>query len=272
MTSKKVVDAPILELYGQQVAPQTSANLIAARRSLNVRAGFNEILIEPEVEVRVALCPKIVGVYWYDASADIFHDLLRENGEEEAMLDSGKTGVATFTLATADFLYVGAVARYGGFQLDINDSIVNNNAATLTCAYPSAGSVWTALTITDGTDSGGATMAQDGNITFTVAVAPAQGVWRSDTLRQLTGLASAPNEPPAYWLRFDTSALLDVVDIQQLAVFHVDMAAVLATGGGGGIFREDTEYTIDLGSNVGAIEFINIAAAATTMNVTHIRR
>jgi len=266
----RVTDQPIQEFYGQQVTPQSSADLIAARRSLNVRSGFTEILIEPEVEVRVALCPKIVGVYWYDKSVDRWNDLLGGGGNDSEILDSARTGTATFTLDTDDFLYVGALSRFGGFRLDLDATLINDNASTLTCQYPAADGTWTALTITDGTNSSG-TMAQDGNITFTVAAAPAQGAWKHETLPKLTDLG-APTDTLAYWLRFDTSALLDLVEIEDLAVFHVDMAAVLATGGGGGIFREDTEYTIDLHDNVGAIEFINIAAAATTMNVTHIRR
>lgn len=260
----RVVDKPLKELFGQQVAPQTSANLAAARRSLNVRKNFTEVLIEPEVEVRVALCPKILGVYWYDASADVWHDL----GED--ILDSAKTGDARFTLAADDFLYIGAVRRFGGARFDIS-AIVNDNASTTTAQFSAGGNTFAAVTITDGTDTGAA-FAVDGNITIAVADMPAEGVWIPSDLKSLTGLASAPKNSHAYWLRLISSVLLDEVAIVQLGSYHHNMAAVLATGGGGGIFREDTEYTIDINGQVGAIEFINIAAASTTMNVTWIRR
>lgn len=261
----RVVDQPIRELFGQQVAPLTSANLTTSRRSLNVRQGFTEVLLEPEVEVRVALCPKILGVFWYDASANVWHDL----GDE--ILDSAKTGTALFTLAAADFLYIGAVRRFGGVRFDLDGSIKNNNASTMTAQYSAGGNTWAAVAITNGTDSSG-TFAQDGNVTITVENMPAENVWIPSDLRKLTGLASAPKNSHAYWLRLITNNVLDQVEIEQLGSYHHDMAALLNTGGGGGIFREDTEYTIDLRDDVGAIEFINIAAASTTMNVTWIRR
>ena len=261
----RVVDAPIKELFGQQVAPQTSANLTTSRRSLNVRQGFTEVLFEPEVECRVALCPKILGVFWYDASADVWHDL----GSD--ILDSAKTGTALFTLAAADFLYIGAVRRFGGGRFDLDGTTKNDNASTMTAEYSAGGNTFAAVTITNGTDSSG-TFAQDGNVTISVANMPDEGVWIPSDLRSLTGLTSAPKNSHAYWLRLITDNVLDEVEIEQLGSLHHDFAALLNTGGGGGVFREDTEYTIDLNGQVGAIEFINIAAAATTMNVTWIRR
>lgn len=263
----KIVDAPIQELYGQQVAPQTSANLTTSRRSLNVRQGFTEILIEPELEIRMALCPKIVGVYHYDDSEDRWNDLLVNDA---SILDSSRTGTSAFTLAVADFLYIGALQRFGGARFDLS-SVVNAQAGTTTAEYFQRGIGFTSVTIVDGTDTGAA-FAQDGNITIAVADMPTAAQWDSVDLAKATGLASAPKDSVAHWLRLDTSVLMDLVEIQDLAVLHHDMAAVLATGGGGGIFREDTEYTIDLHDNVGAIEFISIAASATTMNLTWIRR
>ena len=261
----RVVDQPIQEFFGQQVAPQTSANLTTARRSLNMRRGFSELLIEPEVEVRIALCPKIVGFWWYDASLDKWNDLIKDG----SILDSGRTGSSVFTLAAADFLYIGAIQRYGGGRFDLS-AVVNGNASTLVCQFPDKGLGWTGVTIVDGTDTG-AGFAQDGNVTIALAEMPSEAAWQANDLKALTDLASSPPNSRAYWLRFSSEAL-NQVEIQQFSVFHHDFAAVLATGGGVGIFREETEYTIDIHENVGAIEFINIAAAATTMNVTHIRR
>lgn len=247
------------------MAPQTSANLVAARRSLNMRRGFSELLIEPEVEVRVALCPKIVGFWWYDASLDVWNDMILDG----SILDSGRTGSSFFTLAAEDFLYIGAVQRFGGGRFALS-AVVNDNASTLVCEISQGGLGWTGVTIVDGTDTG-AGFAQTGNVTIAVAEMPSATLWQANDLKALTGLASSPPNSRAHWLRL-SSELLDPVEMTQFSVFHHNMAAILATGGGGGIFREDTEYTIDIHENVGAIEFINIAAASTTMNVTHIRR
>lgn len=268
MTTKTMIDTPIKELHSQQLAPQANTDLTTLRRSINVRDGFNEIMFRPVLATRVGLAPQIVGVYWYDDSAGVFNDLVGDG----AMLDSGRTNAgSTFTLAVADFLYIGAAQRFGGARFDLDSSLINNNASTLTCQFPGPGKTWTDLAITNGTDSSG-TFAQDGNITFTVAATPAQGVWEYSDLRTLTGLNSARSDSLAYWLRFDTSALLDVVEIEQLSVLGANWAAAIATAGSGLYAQAATEYTLDFHSRVGAIEFQAIAAAATTMDISWIRR
>ena len=264
----RVVDAPIEDLFGEgDLAPKSSANLIANRRSLNVRHGFNEILFNFVAAGRLALCPKILGVFWYDDSnAERFNNLLDPS---DAMLDSARTGVSSFTLAVADFLYIGAIRRFGGVRLDLTN--LNTNVSTLTCQHSStADGGFTDLTITNGTDSSG-TFAQDGNITFTIAATPAEGVWLNESLRKLTGLATAP-DLKAYWLRLDTSALLENVSIAQMSSFHHNMDSVIANGGGGGQFKAGVEYTLDLHGNIGAVEFIASAGSDTTMQLTWIRR
>lgn len=266
----RVVDQPIEDLFGIELAPQSNANLIANRRSTNVRYGFREILINFVAAGRLALCPKIFGVLWYDDSASqVFNDLLAPS---DAMLDSGRTGTSAFTLAVADFLYIGANHRFGGARFDLDGTLLNNNASTLTAAYSStqAGG-FTAVTITDGTISSSATMGQDGNVTIANADMPAEGTWINESLRKLTGLATAP-DLKAYWLRLDTSALLDLVEIEQLASFSNSMDAAIGNSGSGGHFKAGQEYTLDLSESVGAIEHIAVAGSSTTLQVTWIRR
>ena len=266
----RVVDQPIEDLFGINLATQANANLIANRRSTNLRYGFREMLINPVAAVRLALCPKILGVLWYDDSASaVFNNLLAPS---DAMLDSGRTGTSTFTLAVADFLYIGANHRFGGARFDLDSSILSNNASTLTGAYSSTQSGgFTTVTITDGTANGGATMGQDGNVTIANADMPAEDTWLNESLRKLTGLATAP-DLKAYWLRLDASALLDLVEIEQLASFSNSMEAAIGNSGSGGHFKAGQEYTIDLSESVGAIEHIAVAGSPTTLQVTWIRR
>lgn len=271
----KVIDLPIKEFHAQELAPQSNSNLIANRRSVNVRGGFKEILLNAVAACRVALVPRISGVYWYDDSADVWNDLLGPSGptgQPAAILDSARTGTPTFTLAVADFLYIGAVGRFGGAVFDLDGNTLNTQASTLTCAHSSTGfNNWPAITITNGTDSSG-TFAQDGNITFTVAATPAEGVWVARDLGDITGIASAPVDSKAYWLRFDTSALLELVGIDQLSVLSHNMAAAIATAGAGFHAKAGVEYTIDLDSDVGALDHIAQAGGATTIQLAWIRR
>lgn len=67
-------------------------------------------------------------------------------------------------LTTEDKLYIAHTDRFNKIDVDMG-ATVNAVAATLTCEYFN-GSRWTATTVTDGTASGGATLAQDGVITI----------------------------------------------------------------------------------------------------------
>jgi len=68
------------------------------------------------------------------------------------------------TLANGDWLIVGWNQDFNGLRFDIDDA--NGNAATMAVHYWS-GAAWTAVTnLTDGTASGGATLAVDGSVTW----------------------------------------------------------------------------------------------------------
>ncbi len=120
----RVVDAPIKEFYGQEVAPKDNSDLTTDRRATNVPSGgWRELLINPVLACRIDLVPKVLFVYWYEAATDTWHNLI---DERRSILDSLATGDATFTLAVADFLYVGCIDRFGGMVMDL--ASVNNNA------------------------------------------------------------------------------------------------------------------------------------------------
>lgn len=102
--------------------------------------------------------------------------------------DGDSTTTQNISMTTAGYLYVDiADGTMSGIQFDFG-ATVNANTATLTAEYPTedtSGTVsWGALTITDGTSTGGKTWAQDGTVTFTrpgdiaeVTVNSSRGRW-----------------------------------------------------------------------------------------------
>ncbi len=66
----------------------------------------------------------------------------------------------------ATWLYVGYDARFDAAEFTFIDGFRNNNASTLDAQYFD-GSAWQDLAVTDGTESGGATWAQDGVVSWT---------------------------------------------------------------------------------------------------------
>lgn len=119
------------------------------------------------------------------------------------------------TAANGDYLYVGSHLPFRGVNVDVNNT--NGNASVLAVDYWN-GSAWADVSATDGTASGGATFAQDGNVTWTVPAAWAKG--------RLRTIASASADAPAcydelYWTRFKVSAALDsTTDLNSLLAMN----------------------------------------------------
>lgn len=97
------------------------------------------------------------------------------------------------TLANGDWFVAGYSDIFQGVRIDMDGANVNAQAATLVAEYWD-GTEWVELTITDGTASGGATLAQDGTVTWAV---PAD--WQSNAVGSLGN---------KYWVRFSVSAAL----------------------------------------------------------------
>lgn len=117
-------------------------------------------------------------------------------------IDDDDTTYSTVTITSDDYIYIGMTEPFtnGNMFLKVNmGAVVNANAATLSCTYSKLDSnthgddAWVTLSIVDGTASGGATFAQDGNISFTV---PPK--WGKRTV----------DSNSAYWLRLQPSANL----------------------------------------------------------------
>lgn len=139
--------------------------------------------------IEVGFGPKIKRIWFYDDSAtDKFADLTQNLIDRNTSTGSGNS---LNSMQTADFLYIGCARRFRGVSLDVTNT--NGNAATATWEYWN-GSAWTDITATDGTASGGATLAQDGLVTWTV---PTDWV------------SNAVNGQTLYWARLKVSAALD---------------------------------------------------------------
>ena len=117
----------------------------------------------------------------------------------EAQDNSASTDVDLSSLGVAadgDYLYVGCSRKFGGIDVDVDTT--NSNASVMTATH-STNAGWSALSITDNTANAGASMGQDGTVTWTV---PAS--W----IKTRVGGVSA------YWVRLQFSGALDATTKQ----------------------------------------------------------
>ncbi len=119
------------------------------------------------------------------------------------------------TEANGDFIYVGSHVKFKGIRVLMVDAQVNANASVMTVRYWD-GSSLTDISDTDGTISGGATFAQDGDITWTV---PSD--WVKGRLTDLESFSQPQqNVVPfanhyMYWTKIEVSATLSAsVDLE----------------------------------------------------------
>ena len=115
---------------------------------------------------------------------------------------SSSTHVPLDALGTSDYVYLGFSEPALGVYIDVGTN-VNATAATLDVEYCStAAGVGSTIAFTDvagdsdGTTSGGATLAQDGVYTWTLPTA-----WKPSYL----GTAAAPLFSYCWWIRFAPS-------------------------------------------------------------------
>lgn len=125
----------------------------------------------------------------------------------EAQDGSTSTSVVLSSLGTAaqgDFLYVGSHLPFAGVEIDVDGT--NGNASVITVKYRKSDNTWADISDTDGTASGGASLAQDGSVTWTV---PAD--WITARLFDTgdTTLNAGFAKQDIYWTRWEWSAALD---------------------------------------------------------------
>ncbi len=170
-----------------------------------VPAGTKTIQLIPRnfataVVVRYALCPWLTVLKTADLLST-FTDYSQEANDGSTGTDVVLSSLDT--LANGDAVYVGSHLPFRGLVVDVDSA--NSTASVLSVHYWN-GSAWTDITPTDGSASGGATFAQDGNITWTVPTA-----WVKESLATTNSLAKGTGmyTDPKYWVRLTVSAALD---------------------------------------------------------------
>lgn len=147
-----------------------------------------------------------------DSGATFTSYLTEISGAGHAQLD------ALDTVGNGDAFYIGYSDPFFSVRVTMVGGQVNAETNTLAAHYWN-GSAWTSITVaSDGTASGGATLAQTGVIGLTQ---PADGNWVKSTL----------NDVEAYWIRFSVSAAcsattsVDTVTVDRLANHYFTFAA-----------------------------------------------
>lgn len=188
--------SPIRKIYGEQVSLTTTAS------HLLFRPNYHEVKMHCSTAWRMGIAPKLAEVIVYHGSA-------YTNYTTQATNRDSATHVPLDAATTASILYLGTTEPTRGFYFNIGTG-VNANAATLDVEYCSAIAAGVATFTdvaadSDGTTSGGATLAVDGVYTFTLP-ATVPGI-----------ITALPSNSHLHWYRMTPSATLsatvDLVDI-----------------------------------------------------------
>jgi hypothetical protein len=194
--------------------------------------------------------PYVTGFLCWDNSASQYSDFTKDVTDGRSSTEAIAMGAAS------DVWYVCSPEIAKGINLDLGGT-VNATSRTATVSAWRSGS-WTDVSATDGTASGGATMAVDGNLTWTAG---------ADEMRVLGGVMG-------YWYRISFSgALSNSVDVVTAQV-QFDLAAV--TNKWDGVFetplsvrfydQSTTEY-VDLSgklTNESTSQYYNVDGATTS--------
>lgn len=202
MGYQAVVSGAVGEVRGAGAAGGVALSTAASFTALPL--GTNYVTLLPRnavtaVVVRYALNPWLIIIKTTDAFASVGTDY-----SEEAQDGSTSTSVTLSSLSTAanlNYLYVGAHLPFRGVNIDVDGT--NSNASLLTVKYWKSDSTWADISATNGTASGGATFAVDGNVTWTV---PSD--WLASSLRTISADGFSLNVT-LYWTRWEVSAALD---------------------------------------------------------------
>ena len=229
--------ARVKQSYGETVSMTTTAAHLAVPR------GYTEIKHYATAPYRLGHAPSLEKVFYYVAATGAYNDYT-----DQARDRGSTTHVPLDGMLTTDILYMGFSACPRGVYLDIGSN-VNAEPATLDVEYYT-GSAWTDVAAdSDGTTSGGATLAVDGLYTWTLPASV------ETTINGIRGLQ---------WIRFKPSATLSAtVDITEIIPACRDTNYGYYEGG------VEYHYPVD-NQQIGAIE-TDMAAGSATLNVTWIR-
>ena len=188
--------SPIRNIYGEQVSLTTTASHVL------FRPGYHEVLVYCPSAWRMGLAPRLSRVKYYDAST--YTDYTAQATDRDSA-----THVPLDAMGTTHYLYMGFTDKVRGFYFNLDGTNFNDNAATLDVEYCSAissgaGTFTDVASDSDGTDSAGDTLKQDGLYSFTLPAV-------------VRGVITVLDNEPLYWYRFTPSATLsatvDVIDL-----------------------------------------------------------
>ena len=239
---------PLIGPVGEMRAISTAAGgtaLTSASTFLQLLPGSEAVQVVARnyataVAVQVALSPWLTIL----KTTDDFATTANATDYSDAAQD-GSTGtdVTLSSLASTHALWVGSPVPIRGISIDVDAT--NGNAATMAAVYWTTGATMASLTITDGTANGGATLAQDGTITWTVPTD-----WQAAPLSTAAAIPSRVGIPYAgsslYWIKFTVNAALDSsvsqnswIAMSRSTAYHEliaeapELAMAVRRGGGG---------------------------------------
>lgn len=159
-------------------------------------------------------CPKLRGAWWDDNGTwtDLTTNVSERGLTNFAEIDSFHT--------TQDSFYVGCDVPFQGVYINIKAP--NGTASVVTWSYRKSDDTWADTGDTDGTASGGATLAIDNSVTWTMPTD-----WIPCNLRDVAATASAP-AGSYYWVKMNVSATLDS-DTQVAEIIPLPAGNSLAT-------------------------------------------
>jgi hypothetical protein len=231
----RTYDAPLYDVYGDAAITLSST----VPGYLNVVPGYRGVKVYCASDWKMLLTPRIQSVQYYTAAAATYTDYT-----SEAIDKSVVTHVPLDKMLVADILYIGSHTQFLGLYFNIGTG-VNANAATLDVEYwkDDTVDVWADVSgDSDGTTSGGATLAQDGVYVWTLPTD-----WIETTV----------NGQKMYWIRFKPSATLsDTVDVLELRAVHPYTNYEWMEGGMVESFNYDAE-------EIGGLQFLSVAATPT---------
>ena len=216
----------------------TTAQHLAAPR------GYHEIKHYAPSAYRLGLAPSLEKVFYYLASSGAYTDYTVEARDR-----ASTTHVPLDGMVTTDILYMGFNRECPrGVYVDVGTN-VQDEAATLDVEFWN-GTAWTDVAgDSDGTDSSGDTLKQDGLYSWTL---PASVEYK---VNGVSGL---------HWIRFKPSATLsNPTDINEIIPACIDTNYGYFEGG------VEYHYPIDI-QEVGAIE-TDMASGSATLSVTWVR-
>ena len=186
--------------FGQDVGDVRTASSAGGGTALTTTATFiplpagaSAFYLTPRnfvtaVVAQIGLCPYATVLKTTDDEVT-FTEYTTEAQDNDTATDVTLSSLGT--AAQGDYFYVGAYRPFRGVEIDIDAA--NGTASVITAKYWTGGD-WVDISATDGTASGGATFAVDGQITWTVPTA-----WAKKQI----------DRREMYWVRFQVSVALD---------------------------------------------------------------